>query len=758
MPLAPGTRFGPYEITSQLGAGGMGEVYRAVDTRLGRSVAIKTLNADHLERFEREARAIAALNHPNICQLYDIGDAYLVMEFIDGTPLLHDTHRESIPPDTALRYAVQIASALEAAHAKGITHRDLKPANIMVTGAGIKLLDFGLAKLDATANTDNETITLGHTVSGTIVGTAAYMAPEQADGKAVDARSDIFSFGAVLYEMLAGRRAFSGGSAAATMGAILYRDPEPLHAPPELQSIVARCLQKRPEDRFQSAGELRAALELAGSSWNSMAAAITASFSGTRSTIRTMHEQSAVRSSSAVSNAPSIAVLPFANMSGDSENEYFSDGLAEELISALAQIQGLKVIARTSAFAFKGKNEDVRQIADALGVTNVLEGSVRRSGNRVRIHAQLIRADDGTQLWSQRFDREMTDVFEIQDELSQAIAAQLKLTLTESPAPAARQTTNIDAYESVLAARHAIGKFTPTHLDRAYQHLQHAISLDPNYAYAHAMLAEYFVHRATVGTHSHKESLERAETAALHALELDPHSAEAHSVLGLVNAELRYDWAASDRHYLRALELNPASASAHFARAYWCLRPTGRLEECLAEIDRALELDPLSAYYRFGKSYVTLFVGNLERAAELAQWTFDLDPSYFLGIFVLSYIRALQGRAQDAIKLADRMVAEHGRWSMSLLVLGTVHAVLGNRPKALEVIEELKNRAKSTPCSAILSIVYAALGDKDEAFAWAARAIEERDNQILSFKTSPVYNPLRGDPRYQTLLAKMNLV
>ncbi|MEQ1887100.1 MAG: protein kinase [Bryobacteraceae bacterium] len=757
MPLVPGTRLGPYEIASQLGSGGMGEVYRAIDTRLGRSVAIKTLNADHMERFEREARAIAALNHPHICQLYDVGADYLVMEYIDGAPLVGDSRGQSMPLDVATRYAVQIASALEAAHAKGITHRDLKPANILVTTSGVKLLDFGLAKVDTPSEAGEATVTLGHTESGTIVGTAAYMSPEQADGKPVDARSDIFAFGAVLYEMLAGKRAFSGGSAAATMGAILFRDPEPLQAPPALQTIVVRCLQKRAEDRFQTAKELRAALEQASSSWNSMAAAVTASFSATRSAVHTMREQAAGRSNSAESRQPSIAVLPFANMSGDSENEYFSDGLAEDLISALSQIKGLKVIARTSAFAFKGKNQDVRQIADALGVRNVLEGSVRRSGKRVRITAQLILADDGSQQWSQRFDREMNDVFEIQDEISQAIAEQLKLTLTISQAPAARQTSSIDAFESVLAARHAICKFTPANLERAYQHLQHGIALDPNYAYAHAVLAEYYVHRAAVGTHPHRDSLERAEVTALRALELDPHSVDAHLVLGLVNAELRYDWAASDRHFLRALELNPASADAHFDRAYWCLRPTGRLQEALAEIDRALELDPLSAYYRFGKSFVTLFTGNLERSAELAQRAFELDPTYFLAIFVLAYIRALQGRTHEAVELADRMVAEHGRWPMSLLVLGTVHAVLGNRQKALAVIDELKARTETNPCSAILSIVYAALGDKDDSFAWAERAIEERDNQILSFKTSPVYKTLRDDPRYPALLAKMNL-
>ena len=373
MVFAVGTRVGPYEILAPLGAGGMGTVWKARDTRLDRIVALKSIREAHRHRFEHEARAIAALNHPHICQIHDVGDGYLVLEFVEGEALLGP-----MPVDGAVRLGIQIASAVEAAHDRGILHRDLKPSNIMVTATGdAKLLDFGLAKLldyDADATT---------TVDGALVGTVAYMSPEQARGKPLDVRSDVFSFGAVVYEMLAGRRPFEGKNAVETLSAVLDDDPAPIDAPPALARIVTRCLRKQPPDRFQSMRDVRVALEQLATE--------------------------------AAPNDASIAVLPFANLSGDKENEYFGDGLAEEIINNLAKIPDLKVTARTSAFSFRGKDQPITTIARTLGVRTVLEGSIRRSGNRVRVMAQLINAADGFHLWSDRYDREMTDAFAIQD-------------------------------------------------------------------------------------------------------------------------------------------------------------------------------------------------------------------------------------------------------------------------------------------------------------------------------------------------------
>ena len=387
--MNPGSKLGPYEILSSIGSGGMGSVYKARDTRLGRTVAIKKVKEQHSERFKQEARSIAALNHPNICQIHDIGDDYLVLEYVEGKPL-----SSPLPEQEAVRLAIQIATALEEAHQNGIIHRDLKPSNIMVTDKGsVKLLDSGLAKLheqDASISS-LPTADFPATQAGAILGTVAYMSPEQAQGQLADARSDIFSFGLVLYEMLSGRRAFSGDSNFSVMTAIVSKEPASVQASPQLERVVKRCLEKKPAERYQTMAELKAALEKAG-----------------KPKVAVSSEEP----------QPSIAVLPFVNMSGDKEQEYFSDGLAEEIINALTKIPELKVVARTSAFAFKGKEQDIRKIGETLNVSTILEGSVRKAANRIRITAQLIKAADGYHLWSERYDREMTDVFAVQDEIA----------------------------------------------------------------------------------------------------------------------------------------------------------------------------------------------------------------------------------------------------------------------------------------------------------------------------------------------------
>ena len=469
MSLAVGSQIGPYEIVSLLGTGGMGEVYRARDTRLGRDVAIKVLpeafaaDPDRVRRFEQEARAIAALNHPHICQIHDVGPGYLVLEYVEGTPL-----QGPLAAEEAVRLALQIATALEAAHRHGILHRDLKPGNILVArssrGASdsptAKLLDFGLAKslvfaADAT-----------RTVEGTIAGTAAYMSPEQTQGKAVDARSDVFSFGAVLYELISGQRAFRGDTSAEAISAVLRDEPRSLGAS-QLARVVDRCLEKDASRRYQTMAEVRAALEDAA---------------------RARPDRE-----------PSIAVLPFANLSADKENEYFSDGLAEEIINALTQIPELKVTARTSAFAFRGKEQDVRKIAEALDVRTVLEGSVRRAGSRIRVTAQLINAADGYHLWSERYDRELADVFAVQDEIATAINRALQVKLAGAPVGRRRYTPSLPCYEAYLRALHESQKLTPEGMARSKEWYERAIALDPDYALAHSTFGFHFAQLANYG-------------------------------------------------------------------------------------------------------------------------------------------------------------------------------------------------------------------------------------------------------------------
>ena len=561
MTLTPGTRLGPYEIVSLLGAGGMGEVYKATDTRLGRTVAIKTLTGGHGDRFTQEARAIAALSHPHICVLHDVGPDYLVMEYLEGTPLCGP-----LSVDEAPRVASEVVDALEVAHAKGILHRDLKPANILMTSTGTKLLDFGLAKIagdDAAGATQ--------TMAGTVLGTAAYMSPEQAQGMPADARSDVFSLGAVLYELLSGRRVFERGSILDTLNAVVRDEPPTLASP--AADLVARCLAKEASLRFQTMADLKAALQ---------------------------HLRAQSKAAPAM---PSIAVLPFANMSRDADDEYFSDGLAEEIINALAQVSGLKVIARTSAFAFKGRNEDIRRIAETLGVTNVLEGSVRRAGSRIRVTAQLILAADGTHLWSQRYDREMSDIFAVQDEIAAAIADALKLKLMPAPE---RRMPSVPAYEAYLRYRSYQWRFTREASQRSRECLEQALTLDPDFALPYVGLADYNLALAAVGGIPSHEAMPRARQLAMRALEIDPDLPEAHAMLGIVAGHYDYDWMEAERRF--GLATRRDSMSPHLRQWYgtFYLFSVGRTQEAQRQGARVLEEDPLSPMWLVMYSNVLL--------------------------------------------------------------------------------------------------------------------------------------------------------
>ena len=716
MPLVAGTRLGPYEIVAAIGAGGMGEVYKARDTRLDRTVAVKVANQRFSERFEQEARLIASLNHPHVCALYDVGPDYLVMEYIEGAP-----PKGPMPAEQVLTLALQAASALEAAHRKGIVHRDLKPANMLVGAGGVKLLDFGLAKVEAKP----DDVTATATAVGTLVGTAAYMSPEQADGRAVDARSDIFSFGLVLYEMLSGQSAFGGDSLLSTVVAILQKEPRPLEAPVALTRVVHRCLRKDPAARFQSAAELVAALE----------------------------EAAAGKVSEA---APSLAVLPFANLSADKDNEYFSDGLAEEIINALTQVPCLKVTARTSSFFFRGKDVKLADIARELNVAHVLEGSVRRAGNRIRVTAQLIRAADGVQVWSERYDRELTDVFAIQDEIAAAIVGQLSANLTGRRGCATRPA-NMAAYEAVLEGRHHWNQLTPASSARALDCFQRAAALESNYAPAHTGMAGYYIGLATLGLADPRPALSNARAAARRAIQLDPNDAEPWAFLATVSALLDFDWAACERECRRAIDLNPANPHARFPYAFWYLRPQGRYEEALGEADHILELDPMWNVGRYIKAMILASLGRSDAAAAAFRRALDLDSHYGLALAGLALAEARLGHTDEALASAEKAVQLHGRWPLLLGPLGSVYACVGRRQDALRIVDELTTLAeRSSVAAGSLAAVHLHLGDLDHAFEWAGQAIERRDPVTASLPGIFV-EPIRSDPRFTALLRKMNL-
>jgi serine/threonine-protein kinase len=623
---ANGIELGPYVLLSPIGAGGMGEVWKARDTRLERTVAIKRLKTEHHERFKREARAIAALNHPHICQIYDVGPDYLVMEFVEGAAL-----KSALPVDEAVVLAMQIAGALDAAHRKGIVHRDLKPANILVTADGVKLLDFGLAKMEDAGAEKNSfsTLTVELTEAGAVVGTVAYMSPEQAQGQPVDARSDIFSFGLVLYEVLSGKRAFSGESAFATMSAIVRDEAPHLQAPASVERVVARCLRKSREDRFQTMAEVLRALEQ------------------TRS--RPAEQR------------PSIAVLPFANMSADQDQEFFSDGLAEEILNELAKMPGLKVIARTSAFAFKGQNTDVRRIAETLGVSNILEGSVRRAGSRIRVTAQLITAADGSRLWSERYDRELADVFAVQDEIAQAIAAALHLKLGAERAAPQRYTPNLQAYEAFLRARYYWARFSPELIARCREYLEQAIALDPKFALAHSLLGECFLHYAHFSTMSAREAVPLIRDTVQRALDLDPSLPEAHAIFGVVAGLYDHDWKEAEKCFRLARAEEPVSLVVRTWYAHSFLVPIGRAAEAARELESMNHEDPVNVMFHHMLAICLQRAGRDEDAAAEFRHALDLEPNTPAALIWLGHHYVAQGMIPEAVACSERLIRSNRR-------------------------------------------------------------------------------------------------
>jgi eukaryotic-like serine/threonine-protein kinase len=705
----------------------MGEVYRARDTRLERDVAIKTLpptyaaDPDRLHRLRQEARAVAALNHPHICQLYDVGPDYLVMEYIEGHPL-----RCPLPRDEAVQVAREMAAALEEAHGKGILHRDLKPGNIMIASkGGAKLLDFGLARFE------NADLDATRTLEGTIVGTSAYMSPEQAQGRLLDARSDIFSFGAVLYEMLSGVRAFGGETMAEVIAAVMRDDPPPLPAQMQpLESVIRRCLAKHPDQRFQSIADLRAALEQGAHGSDTV----------------TLHRP------------PSLAVLPFANVSADPENEYFSDGLAEEIINALMHVPGLKVIARTSSFAFKGRNDDVRRIAETLGVAHVLEGSVRKAGSRIRVVAQLVAAADGTQLWSARYDRELADAFAIQDEIAQAIASELRVTLTAAGDRAAgRRTDSIDAHHFYLKGRFHWGKRTARDLQRAIRYYRDALECDPTYAPAYAGLAECYVPLAYYGHMLPRDAWFNGRAAATQAVEIDPALSEARAVLAWSKTFIDWDPRGGEDEFRRTLERDPEYGRARQGLAEH-LVATGRFDEAATQIRRALQSDPLALNIHAAVGMIEYFSRRYDRAIEQLERTLEMDRHFYPAHWYLGLCCEQTGDFPGAVAELQQAAALSDNSTMVRAGLAGVYAVSGEHQQARLVFEELQRASGQVYVSQVLmAVILARLGDEARALACLERAYEEHCPLLLYAMVDPRLDALRAHPRFTELVRRIGL-
>jgi len=665
----------------------MGEVYRARDTRLHRDVAVKTLpeafalDPDRVARFEREARAVAALSHPNILAIHDVGAhagvTYLVMELLEGETLRERLARGALPVRKALEICVQLASGLAAAHDRGIVHRDLKPENIFLTRDGrVKILDFGLAKTDggAAAALDVSMTRAPDTTPGTILGTVGYMAPEQVRGLDADHRADIFAVGAMLYEMIAGRPAFKRDSAADTLSAVLKEDPPPLdpQAPagaPGLARVIRRCLEKEPRDRFGSARDLGFAIESLSDVSAPGAAAPTPS------------------------RERSVAVLPFTNMSAEPDAEYFSDGLAEELINALAKLAGLRVASRTSAFRFRGRELDIRQIGRELNVETVIEGSVRRSGKRLRVSAQLVNVADGYQLWSERYDREMADVFDIQDEITSSIVATLQPTLLGQQQPSVRRhSDNVAAFELYLKGRHFWHQRTKQSLGAGIACFRQAIELDPDYALAHAGLADSYAIQRPYGYVRPDEAKAIAEPAARRAIELDPTLSEAHFAMALCRYYLANDWGNAEPEFRKAVELAPHSSMALVYYGFF-LATRNRFEEAEDRLHQAMEADPLSPFVH-GLSALTMYVSRkYEEAIRLGERTLELYPDFVLGLWGIGCGSLKLGRHARAMEIFEKLVSMSGRAAVFIGMLGLTLALAGRQTEARALIDELIARS-----------------------------------------------------------------
>jgi len=783
-----GQILGHYRIVEQIGAGGMGVVYRAHDEQLDRDVALKMLPAGTLAdeatrtRFRKEALALAKLDHPNVATIHELGSQsgvdFLVTAYVPGITLDTKISLGALPEAEVISLGIQLAQGLAAAHEQGVIHRDLKPGNLRLTPDGrLKILDFGLARLIEPEGDGTLTATL--TKSQEVTGTLPYMAPEQLRGQKADLRTDIWAAGAVLYEMATGERPFKEQTAPALAADIIHKaPPAPRSLKPDmspgLEAIIRRCLEKEPEKRYQSANQLAIDLRRLQTPGAGVTSVATAKFPSRRRR-GLIAAGSAVfcmlallfalnvggwreRLLRGVNQGPieSLAVLPLQNLSRAPDQDYFADGMTEELTTELAQIGGLRVISRTSTMRYKGTQKAMADIAKELGVDAVIEGSVDRSGDEVRISVQLINARTDSDLWARSYQRNLRDILAMQSEVARAIAGEIRVQLT--PLEEARlgrpRAVNPAAYEAYLQGRYHWNFHTSDHLQKALAEYQRAIQLDPSYALAYVGLSEVYHILPVNADVAPQEVLPKAKDAALKALELDPQLSDAHAALAFVLDQYDWDWAGAEREYKRAIELSPNNSNA---RAYYSrlLTVLGRHSEAIAEGERARELDPMSTLASFLLGMAYSYARQYDRAArELAQ-CLEINPKFWPAHIFLGQVYEQQGRYADA--LAEFSKAE-GPTHLATSQIGHVYAVSGKRAKAEQALKDLTTRAKERYVSPVyFARIYTGLGQKDQALEWLERGYAVRDSQIELIAVEPTYDSLRSDPRFIDLLRRLNL-
>jgi serine/threonine protein kinase/Flp pilus assembly protein TadD len=782
----------------------MGEVYLAEDTRLGRKLALKILPAEftqdpeRLARFEQEARAASALNHPNIITIYEVGEAatefggvhFIATEYIEGRTLRHSMPLVGAALREALEITIQIAGALQAAHEAGITHRDIKPENIMIRPDGyVKVLDFGLAKLteksdsklDLSVDKEAATRLRANTDPGTVMGTVTYMSPEQARGLRVDARSDIFSLGVMLYEMVTGRPPFDGATTSDVIAAILVSEPKSISqlapgVPAELEWTLNKALRKERDDRYETAKSFLSDLkrlkkrldfeaEFARVSQSEppnrvsfaggaeISEAVTTEISGAVNQVLA----APIRQSSS-RTVDSLAILPLSNDGADAEMEYLGDGITESIINSLAQLPQLRVIPRSTVFRYKGQQADPEEIGKKLGVRAVLTGRILQLGDSLVVKTELVDVANQTQLWGEQYRRPFTDIFALQEEISQEISAKLRLQLTgeDREKLVKRYTDNTEAYHLYLKGRYHVHKRTPEWIKKGIESFLKAIDLDPNYALAYAGLAEaYGFLASSTGGQPPREAYPKAKSAAMKALELDETLGEAHCTLGFFRLLYDWDFAAAEAEYQRAIELSPNFANAWDGLGFY-FKATGQREASIRACQRAQELEPLSLFITLSLGWAYYFARQYDRALDQGRKSLDMDPNFGFAYWHRGMACIQQKRYGDAVIALRKAISLSGPATTFISYLGYANARLGKEREARQMIAQLERVSKRQYVSSyFIAIIYLGLGDLDQTFDWLEKAYEERSGFLAFIKVEPMLDALRGDPRFKALAEKI---